>query len=67
MKPDNFETKILDNASDMILALLAVERSIDLSNVVDNDSCVEWLNASNYAAEAVKDVLKTLRSLEVIH
>ena len=67
MKPDNFETKILDNASDMILALLAVERSIDLSNVVDNDSCVEWLNASNDAAEAVKEVLKTLRSLEVIH
>lgn len=67
MKPDNFETKILDNASDMILALLAVERSIDLSNVVDNDSCVEWLNASNDAAEAVKEVLKTLRSLKVIH
>jgi hypothetical protein len=67
MKPDNFETKILDNASDMILALLAVERSIDLSNVVDNDSCVEWLNASNDAAEAVKEVLKTLRSIKVIH
>ena len=67
MKPDNFETKILDNASDMILALLAVERSMDLSNVVDNDSCVEWLNASNDAAEAVKEVLKTLRSLKVIH
>ena len=67
MKPDNFETKILDNASDMILALLAVERSIELSNVVDNDSCVEWLNASNDAAEAVKEVLKTLRAIEVIH
>ena len=67
MKPDNFETKILDNASDMILALLAVERSIDLSNVVDNDSCVEWLNASNDGAEAVKEVLNTLRSLKVIH
>ena len=66
MKPDNFETKILDNASDMILALLAVERSIDLSNVVDNDSCVEWLNASNDAAEAVKEVLNTLRSIKVI-
>ena len=67
MKPDNFETKILDNASDMILALLAVERAMQLSNVEESDGYIDWMNASADATEAVGKILEKLRESGVIH
>lgn len=53
---------------DMELALLAVERADQLSNVCgdDPDAIEEWLEASNDAMEKVNAVLKRLRDAGVI-
>ena len=53
---------------DMELALLAVERAAQLSNVCgdDPDAIEEWLEASNDAMEKGNAVLKRLRDAGVI-
>lgn len=71
---DGAGTKPRENAHlfalspEMELALLAVERADQLSNVCDDDpeAYREWLGASTYAMEKVNAVLKKLRDAGVI-
>jgi len=67
MNTKAIDKAILDNASDMILALLAVERAMQLSNVEESDGYIDWMNASADAMEAVGKILEKLRESGVIH
>ena len=67
MNTKAIDKAILDNASDMILALLAVERATQLSNVEESDGYIDWMNASADATEAVGKILEKLRESGVIH
>ena len=67
MNTKAIDKAILDNASDMILALIAVERAMQLSNVEESDGYIDWMNASADAMEAVGKILEKLRESGVIH